>query len=220
MTDKEQSSNAVPLTWWGEVTTENFDEVVAKNLEWKPLRLQLFQDVKELMEKHNIVYWIDCGTLLAAYRGGQMIGHDSDTDFSIYEKEEFDRLRQVLQTELPEKYGFKDGTSYSEKFEVYLKDMEQIQFSETVFASAVACDIYLYTHNQEDNTLKQEYYGFKLNERVYQYDWVFPMKTMTFEGFECPVPNDTEAFLKETYGYLGTDSYYDKEECIYKKRGT
>ena len=42
-----------------------------------------FKDVVTLLEQHNIIYWVDFGTCLGAYRYGGVIPWDWDTDISI-----------------------------------------------------------------------------------------------------------------------------------------
>lgn len=44
-------------------------------------------DVKAVLDKHNIKFWLVYGTLLGATREGDFIAHDTDTDLGVYEED-------------------------------------------------------------------------------------------------------------------------------------
>ena len=66
------------LSWWGDVTTANKDEIVKKNKEIIGQRVELFRTIKTILENADIEFFIEGGTLLGAYRNGQFIYHDND----------------------------------------------------------------------------------------------------------------------------------------------
>lgn len=71
------------------------------------LRVML-QDIKTVLDKHNIQYTLDGGTLIGAIREkGKYIFWDDDIDLAI-RYEDFCKAKKVLETELGQKYNFQD----------------------------------------------------------------------------------------------------------------
>ena len=63
--------------------------------------LKMVKELKKLLDKNNIMFWLDEGTLLGAIRNGKIISNDGDIDFSLnaIEKtkllnEDVDRLKR------------------------------------------------------------------------------------------------------------------------------
>ncbi len=48
---------------------------------------QMLKDVTTILEKHNISYWLDFGTLLGIVRENRILPWDSDIDISIFAKD-------------------------------------------------------------------------------------------------------------------------------------
>lgn len=46
--------------------------------------LHLLKQTKEVLEKHNIDFWLECGTLLGAVRDGRFISWENDLDFGAW----------------------------------------------------------------------------------------------------------------------------------------
>ena len=49
--------------------------------------IEILTDVKDTFERHNIVFWLDCGTLLGAIRDGKLISWDHDLDVGMWYKD-------------------------------------------------------------------------------------------------------------------------------------
>ena len=63
--------------------------------------LELLKFLDEVCQKHNLVYWLDGGTLLGAARHGGFIPWDDDTDVCM-PKEDALRLKEILKDEIHE----------------------------------------------------------------------------------------------------------------------
>jgi glycerol-3-phosphate cytidylyltransferase len=205
------------LSWWGEVTSNNKDEVIAKNLKLKDDRLALFKIIKDILDSNNIEYWIDQGTLLGAYRNGQIIPIDNDCDFAICKMEDYKRVKLLLDNNLGENYYYLQDTEYAKKYEIRKKDSEMLEIKNSEWA-LVACDICMYTLDPETDMYKQEYYQFGIDKTRIPKDYLFPLKEIDFEGHTCPCPNKTKGYLEEYYGYIGEDAVLDPKTSKYKKR--
>ena len=72
--------------------------------------LEILLEVDKICRKHNIEYVLDYGTLLGAVRHGGFIPWDDDLDIAV-RREDFPRLRKILQKELPNNLLFQDRTT-------------------------------------------------------------------------------------------------------------
>jgi len=72
------------LSCWGEVTTENEQDVIAANRKLHPQQVKLLSVLTDILTSTKTEYWIDQGTLLGAYRHGKFIERDSDTDIDTF----------------------------------------------------------------------------------------------------------------------------------------
>jgi len=70
------------------------------------ISIETLQLLKDLLDKHNIEFWLNYGTLLGAYRDKRFIRWDNDIDLSTWNINR-DTL-EILAKELDEK-GFETG---------------------------------------------------------------------------------------------------------------
>ena len=63
--------------------------------------LEMLDIFVNICDKHNITYWLVCGTLLGARRHGGFIPWDDDLDVAILQSD-YNRLISILKEELPE----------------------------------------------------------------------------------------------------------------------
>ena len=69
--------------------------------------VEILTEVDKICRKHKIDYYLDWGSLLGAVRHGGFIPWDDDLDITIRGKD-VNRLRKLLQTELPSNLCYQD----------------------------------------------------------------------------------------------------------------
>ena len=210
---------SVQLTQWGEVTSENYNEIVENNKKYYQNRITLFKIIINLMEDNDIPYFIDCGTLLGAFRNNKMIPHDNDLDMSVYGIETFKKIGEILKESLPNEYKVSENTTYSRKYMITKKEDDIIHFGgDAGDIEATACDIYLYTDFPNDkDSLRFEYHKFDMEKVKYSKSNLLPLQKINFENVIVNCPNNPLQHLKSMYGYIGKDAKYDKKTNLYVK---
>lgn len=54
---------------------------------YEKVAIEALREVKEVLDKHGVEYWLDYGTLLGAVRGGRFIPWDHDIDLGLWHKD-------------------------------------------------------------------------------------------------------------------------------------
>lgn len=72
--------------------------------------LDILQVIDAICRKHNIPYFLDGGSLIGAVRHGGFIPWDDDLDIAVM-RNDFVRLRKILQQELPTNLVYQDSTT-------------------------------------------------------------------------------------------------------------
>ncbi len=202
------------LSCWGEVTTENEQEVIAANRKIHPQLEELLSVLSGILNSAKIEYWIDQGTLLGAYRHGKFIARDSDTDIAIKNEEQFDSLPELLKSKLPNIYASERKGSHCRGYRIWLKtggtfkgtfEGREIQWP------LVCCDVMFYQYNEQDKTYVQQYQGFGVDTSFIPEIVIFPLDRIEFEGSMYPRPNRIEEYLEIQYGYIGNGAFWDPE---------
>jgi phosphorylcholine metabolism protein LicD len=184
------------------------------------IEIQALKDMTELLDAHQIIYWIDCGTCIGAYRYGGIIPWDWDIDISIL-LPDHDNVKKVLSQLDPNKYQIQDWSSYSKPktfLKLYVKETKNF------------IDIYHYDINEKERTVS---YFFTYLESPFPYSWkkaelkcmpplkyeeVFPLKKAKFDHLTVWAPNNVVAFLQSKYGQnLDPTMVWDEETKTYKK---
>ena len=215
------------LSWWGDVTTANKDEIVKKNKEIIGQRVELFRTIKTILENADIEFFIEGGTLLGAYRNGQIIYHDNDIDVGCVH-EEYVKVKYVLDENLPDKYTYEERTQIGDistnAFGCFPKDGETIVDAYGHEWPLNMLDIYNYIYGEEEKSYRLDHdragRDAKGNPKWIPEDIIFPLSTIMFEGIECPCPNDPKGFAEIEQGYLGEDFEFDQETQLFIKRRT
>ncbi len=182
--------------------------------------IKALKEICALLQQHHIIYWLDCGTCLGAYRYGGMIPWDNDIDLSILCKDHLN-VKRILQKLDPERFQVQDWSNYAHPntfLKIYLKETKSL------------VDIF---HYKIDAKKKQLFYFFTYQESAIPKSWkkrelpmtkpldfkiVFPLKRAYFDGLLLWVPNEIEAFLKSKYGEnLEPSMFWDEKIQNYRK---
>jgi phosphorylcholine metabolism protein LicD len=166
------------------------------------VELAAFREVCALLKKHGIVYWLDCGSALGAYRYQGMIPWDDDIDMSII-SDDHQNVKRLLKTLDHDKYQIQDWSSY-----LYPHTFLKLYIKKT----KTLIDIYHYTldpknkqityfYTYKDTPLPSKWKRFEeVMTKPIPYEVIFPLKKTVFDGIETWVPNNLEEFLHFKYG--------------------
>jgi len=164
--------------------------------------MKALHDATEVLEKHKIPHWLDCGTLLGAYRHGNMIPWDTDVDMGVV-SHEFNNVIAALRTLDPKKYIVQDWSCArcpNMFIRVLIKEINAY------------IDIYHHEINPTNNTMTYKF-SWKdspwlinsvkqrelVQEKPIQLNDVFPLKKAKFGDRLLRVPANWENFLKVKY---------------------
>lgn len=82
--------------------------------------LELLCEIDRICKKHGICYWLSSGTLIGAVRHGGFIPWDDDLDIEMM-REDYDRLMDILPTELPSTMALQNHRTDHTYFFFYAK---------------------------------------------------------------------------------------------------
>jgi len=182
---------------------------------------ECLKQIITILNKHNIINWVDCGTLLGTYRHGGVIPWDDDLDLAVFSKD-FDNVLRALNDLDKDKYQVLDWSprGYPKTLlKVYVKESDGL------------VDLYQYNIIPENDQIAV---NFAFEEHLFYPEWwrkrerryaaphpissIFPLKKANFDGIEVFVPNDTVKYLQVFYGKnIDPAMVYDKNTCQYEK---
>jgi lipopolysaccharide cholinephosphotransferase len=185
------------------------------------LEKELLRDIVRIFDENKIIYWVDTGTCLGAYRYGGFIPWDKDVDVAIL-MPDFQNAFNALKALDPEKYQAQDWSSRCHP-QTYIR----------VFVRETRnhIDIYNFSINPEDKTLTyfcpfmdssfmttswKTYESRFINPTAF--DTIFPLRKAQFDGIDVCVPNKTKLYLQERYGEdIGPIKIYNEVTQEYEK---
>jgi hypothetical protein len=204
----------VLLSCWGEVTTENENDVIAANLVIHPKLEELLSVLTDILSLAKIEYWIDQGTLLGAYRHGKFIERDSDVDIAIKDENQFTALSKLFDSELPSDYEWQRKGSHCRGYRVWLKSGGNFNGTfegKNIEWPLVVCDVMFYQYDEDEKAFVQHYQGFGVETFFIPEEVIFPLKQISFEGNNYPCPAQVKEYLEIQYGYIGEGAIWNSK---------
>jgi hypothetical protein len=177
--------------------------------------------IVEILSREQVLFWIDCGSCLGAYRYGGVIPWDHDIDIAILQPD-FDNVWHLLQQLDPDLYVVQDWSGRARPrsyLKVYVKETRALidiyHFAVDPERRTVASIL-----ANEENVFLPE--SWKIRERRFTmptpFDMIFPLQKALFDGLEVPVPRETRAYLEMRYGKdLSPIRLYDPATGTYEK---
>ncbi len=176
-----------------------------------------------LLEENEIPYWVDCGTLLGAYRYGGVIPWDMDVDLAIL-LPDFHNVQNVLKKLDPKKFSCQDWSNRTlpaTYLRVYVKKAHQHIDIYGFQIETEKQQIRYILSNGDSDFMKESWKRGESNfTKPHPYSEVFPLKRAQLDDMTVWVPQDTKTFLEKIYGkdlrpakiFNAKTGSYDKDE--------
>ena len=184
------------------------------------IEIKALKTIVSLLEAHNIIYWIDFGTCLGAYRHGGIIPWDWDIDIAILQ-DDHENVKRILSTLNAEEYQIQDWSSYNKPktlLKLFVKETKNF------------IDIYHYKIDEKeknisyvftyaDTPLPESWKKADLEaQKPLGYELIFPLKKAKFDGMIIWAPNKVTDFLQSKYGEnLEPAMIWDEAQMAYLK---
>ncbi len=161
------------------------------------IALKMLQDVSTVLEKNNIEFWLDSGTLLGIVRENRLLPWDNDVDLSI--KEEYlDQLLSSLSDISSLGYRVRSKT-FENDSSPFIKGKTRIIKVRNkrffFFRGKVTLDIYI-KFKKDDKYFYQCGKTKKASSAVYYKQ----LEEITFNGKKYKIPHRHEEYLTCKYG--------------------
>lgn len=139
------------------------------------------------LNKHNISYWLHCGTLLGAIRNNKFIPFDDDLDICIYDNNSnnilncINDLRKILNVNNDRNIGY------------------QLSFQKNITKN-IHIDFFIISKINNKLLPSKWCLNNWPNEWYYFHD-VYPLKTITMYDAQYNIPNKSIKILNKFYGH-------------------
>jgi len=163
--------------------------------------IKLLVALEEMCQGVGAEFWLECGTLLGAFRNQDFIPHDNDADVGML----YNNLIK-LQNQKPRNPDFLfEFESKCKQREPDKKAQVDARIIDTL--SGIYVDIFAFSEQQKGK-YTSKWVGFNgLDIRTgaypgifYDHDELFPLNDCTLHGYKFNCPNKTKAHLQKMYG--------------------
>lgn len=164
---------------------------------------QFFVVVNDYMQRLEVDYWVDFGTLLGFYREDDILPHDIDVDFGAHETDFLKvwNARHLLPA------GF---TMYDTSFR---------HNGPKLYVSFKGFDADIYFYSERTGYLRSpEKTRFANLMQDIPKGLIYPLKSATFLETATKVPADAKAYLEFVYGYIGCDAVRNTTTGFWSKK--
>lgn len=171
------------------------------NKEYFIMLFKLLHDVTQCLNKHNIRYWADGGTLLGIIRNEGQIPWDDDLDIGVMNTD-FTRVLKIV-NELNNNYKTE---VYQGIVKVFIPN--KWAYTEHRFYGTPTIDIFSYKKtNNNTIVLADNGMRLKFNNARYTADELFPLKNAKYGSMDVSVPHNPYPYLERLYGNKWNDEY-------------
>jgi SAM-dependent methyltransferase len=162
---------------------------------------QMLKEFDRICRKYKLNYWCVGGTLIGAIRHKGWIPWDGDIDVHMFDTD-WERFKEIAHSELPTTMAVFDGGEIGKIQDLYSSYVSYEPESHT----GLQIDIFKYkdTFVQEKHTI-HAYLNIWRGDFYYkdtgsfEYDLIFPLKELEFEGISVYVPGKYETFCRICY---------------------
>lgn len=152
----------------------------------------MVQNISKAFNKHGVQYWLDYGTLLGAYRTGDILRHDHDADISLLlSSDPGEAFRDLA------KIGIVANGLVAKLGPVSLDFVRWKPVNTTIHGKTEVMLHKFYPSWVKDNMVVR--YHHKLE--TFPQSWVIPSQKIKFQGVDVAVPNPPEKLLSFRYPY-------------------
>ncbi len=181
---------SVPIQFIKKINNENI-KLYDSNNHSRMKKMLLF--TIDQLQKHNIPYWLDAGTLLGIYRDGDLISWDYDADIGI-PAEYCNKVAALAYKFLP-RYIIRKRPVYSRwipgetrvvKVKTTWEKLQQVNFHIDLFCVYKVKDKYRWVDSGVYKQVDAKFFDTR--------DYI------KWEGYKIPIPAHTEEYLNLRYG--------------------
>lgn len=153
----------------------------------------------KICRENNLKYWCVGGTLIGAVRHNGWIPHDADIDVAMLESD-YIKFQKIVQQNLPNDCWFQN--KFTDKN--YKSEIGKIRYLYAYYSdekdqhwhNGIQLDIFV--NKNVNNTLIPKVCN--NDSQPNEYNTIFPLKELVFEGIHVYVPNKLQQYCKNAWG--------------------
>lgn len=174
--------------------------------------LEVIRHLSNTCHQHNVMYWLDFGTLLGAIREKGFIAHDNDIDIGVKfeDREKFQQAITSAGFKLTREFLIKDGEHLIGIEQTYHYKGVLVDIFYYIYLTDRTRILYTFTPIVDDISLKDKA---EIKKTEVPYSVPAPY---VFKGVEVYIPKDFETCLKFHYGngYMTPDPNYSSKDIV------